>query len=128
MTHVFETLRQRAEAEVAQRFDKQNRRPSWAPPLVIDGELLELCIKLGLLTAVDKPIARLWATFADPKKVGRTLRESNKDREHAMPKIKCRRFDLYAGGKRGKRSEVLFEAQRYGDGAALVHGVLLFVL
>ncbi len=115
----FENLRERAEADIAERTDHdkpQSRRPSWAPPLVLSGELLDLCIKLKLPITADKPIARLWAQFADPKQVGRVLREGNRDRKNAMPEITCRGFELYAGDKRGKRSELLFEAQRRWDG------------
>jgi Family of unknown function (DUF6011) len=116
----FETLRLRAEADVATRIEDsdkpQSRRSSWAPPLVLTGELLEICIKLELLAAEDKPIARLWGRFADPKKVGRTLREANNDHDHAMVGIACRGFDLHAGAERGNRSTILFEAQRTADG------------
>jgi hypothetical protein len=115
----FEILRLRAEADTAARLDPdkpQTRRPSWAPPLVLTGELLDLCIKLGLLTSDDKPIARLWAQFASPKKVARVLREANVDQSLAMPEIACRGFELYAGGERGKKSRILFRTQRYGNG------------
>jgi hypothetical protein len=113
---LFETLRLRVEADVAARLDKrQYRRPSWAPPLVLGDELFDICIKLGLLTADDKPIGRLWAQFANPKKVGRVLREANWNKEHAMVGIACRGFELHAGGERGNKSAVLFQAQRYGD-------------
>jgi hypothetical protein len=115
----FETLRLRAEADVAARLDpnkSQSRRPSWAPPMELAGGLLELCIKLGLLAPEDKPIARLWAQFAGPKKLGRTLREGNSDTDLAMPGISCRGFELHAGGTRGNRFAALFHAQRYGNG------------
>lgn len=57
---VFEKLRQRAELDVASE-EERSRRPSWAPPLIIDGELLEICHELGYLPPDGKPIARLWA-------------------------------------------------------------------
>jgi hypothetical protein len=116
----FETLRLRAEADVAARFDPDkpvSRRPTWAPPLVLSGELLDICVTLKLLAPEDKPIARLWAQFADPKRVGRTLRQVNDDRLNAMPDVACRGFELHAGTARGKTHEVLFHAQRSGDGA-----------
>jgi len=70
----FETLRQRAEAEVTIAEDAE-RRPSWAPPLILGAELGEACYTLGYLTDDDKWIARLWAIFATPKRSGRWLRE-----------------------------------------------------
>ena len=115
----FEILRLRVEADVAARLDSNkphSRRPSWAPPLVLGDELFDICVKLGLLTADDKPIGRLWAQFANPKKVDRVLREGDQDEEHAMPGISCRGFDLHAGGERGNGSAKLLRAQRYGDG------------
>ncbi|HEY6753702.1 MAG TPA: DUF6011 domain-containing protein [Pseudolabrys sp.] len=113
----FEALRLRAEADIAARLDKpQARRPSWAPPFALGDELFGICIKLGLLTADDKPIGRLWAQFASPKKVARVLREANRDKEHAMPGISCRGFELHAGGERGNGFTILLRAQRYGDG------------
>ena len=119
MSLPFETLRLRAEADIAARLDPnkpQIRRPSWAPPLVLSGELLEICIKLELPISEEKPIARLWGRFANPKKVGRVLRETNRDRDNAMAGISCRGFELYAGAERGTRSTLLFEARRWGDG------------
>jgi Large polyvalent protein associated domain 29 len=72
----FEALRQRAEVDVSISSEtERQRRPSWAPALIIDGELLEACRELGYLSADDKPIVRLWAHFADPKKTGASLRE-----------------------------------------------------
>jgi hypothetical protein len=116
----FETLRLRAEADIAARIKDSNtpqsRRPSWAPPLVLTGELLDICIKLELLNATDKPIARLWGRFANPKRVGVVLREANRDRDNAMIGVVCRGFELYAGAERGNRSAILLEAQRTADG------------
>src|SRR5262249_23884654 len=88
----FEALRQRVEAEVERGF-KHERRPTWAPPLMLEGELLELCRSLGYLTPEDKPIARLWATFADPKQVGSYFREHIS--KHALTGITCRGFQLF---------------------------------
>jgi len=51
------------------------RRPSWAPPLVLEEELANICYELGYLTDDNKWIARFWATFATPKRSGRWLRE-----------------------------------------------------
>ena len=47
----FEILRLRVEADVATHLDSNkphSRRPSLAPPLVLDDELFDICIKLGL--------------------------------------------------------------------------------
>jgi hypothetical protein len=116
----FETLRSRAEADVAARTKDgkpQSRRPSWAPPMVLSGELLEVCIKLELLSPMDLPFARLWGQFANPKKVGRTLREVNRDRENAMVGVACRGFEFHVGSERGNRFDLLLEAQRRVDGS-----------
>jgi hypothetical protein len=118
MTSSFEILRLRAETDTATRIDPETlqlRRPCWAPPLVLSGELLEICIKLGLPVSEEKPIARLWAQFADPKRVGRVLRDTNPDRKNAMAGISCRGFELHAGSERGKKSEMLLRAQRHSD-------------
>jgi hypothetical protein len=60
----FERLREKAEAQVAAH--EGDRRPSWAPPLILGEELTEVCQKLGCLRSDDKPIGRLWAHFATP--------------------------------------------------------------
>lgn len=105
----FEELRLRAEANVV--FDETaQRRPSWAPPMVLEGELLDLCRKLEYLQPDDPPIARLWATFASPKKSETFVREDCST--HSLPGIQCRGFQLHAGGSRQNVSQLLFEAQR----------------
>jgi hypothetical protein len=105
----FEALRVRAEADVTTDTERQHR-PSWAPPLILDGELLETCRELAYLAPDDKPIARLWATFVDPKGSRRVLREEIS----SLPLlgINCRGFQLHPGGERQPRSSILFEAQR----------------
>jgi hypothetical protein len=105
----FERLRQRAESQVTIDEDAQ-RRPSWAPPLILGEELAAACLDLGYLTDDDKWIGRLWATFATPKRSGRWLREHTS--KHPLHGIQCRGFELYAGGTRGTRAALLFEAQR----------------
>jgi Family of unknown function (DUF6011) len=109
----FEALRQRAETDVANNIERQVR-PSWAPPLIIEGELLEACRELGHLAPDAKPIARLWAGFADPKKTGQILREQRG--RHTLSGVVCRGFQLHAGGERGPTSSILFEAQRTETG------------
>jgi hypothetical protein len=113
-TDAFEALRQRAEAAVAIEADRQ-RRPSWAPPLTLEGELLELCRALNYLAPDDPPIARLWAGYADPKQSGRVLRESISTLPLAG--IECRGFQLFASPERGNIGDLLFEAQRTKTGA-----------
>jgi Family of unknown function (DUF6011) len=90
------------------------RRPSWAPPLLLGEELAEVCFELGYLTEHDKLIGRLWATFATPKRSGRYLREHVS--HLPLHGIQCRDFELYAGGTRGSRTALLFEAQRLESG------------
>ena len=112
---VFEALRQRAEVDVATSSEaERQRRPSWGPPLIIKGELLDACRELGYLAADDKPIVRLWAQFADPKKKGAVLREQHS--RHPLAGIECRGFQLYAGSERGLVGSMLFEAQREESG------------
>jgi hypothetical protein len=109
----FEALRQRAETDVDCDVERKVR-PSWAPPLIIEGELLEICIALGWLEEDDKPIARLWASFADPKAAGSILRERRS--RHTLSGIACRGFQLHAGSERGSTGSMLFEAQRTETG------------
>jgi hypothetical protein len=109
----FEALRQRVEAEVARGF-KHERWPTWAPPLLLEGELLELCLELGYLTPDDKPIARLWAMFADPKQVGSYFRKNVS--KHTLSGITCRGFQLFAGAERQNSISILFEAQKDAKG------------
>jgi hypothetical protein len=109
----FNQLRQRAEAAIAVEQER-DRRPSWAPPLVLGSELLELCKALGYLPADAAPIARLWASYADPKRSRTVLRETKSTLPLAG--IDCRGFQLFAGAERGNTSELLFEAQLDNDG------------
>jgi hypothetical protein len=71
-------------------------------------------VRLGYLKADDKPVCRLWATFADPKRAGTWTREHTS--KHTLAGIECRTFTLFAGPRRGKTSEILFEAQRTTKG------------
>jgi hypothetical protein len=109
----FERLRQRAESEVFIQ-DTADRRPSWAPPLILGEELGTICCELGYLSGDDKWIARLWAQFATPKRSGTWLRE------HAstlpLAGLACRGFQLHIGGTRGPLENMLFEAQRRESG------------
>jgi len=109
----FERLRQRAEAEVSITEDAE-RRPSWAPPLVLEEELANICYELGYLTDDNKWIARFWATFATPKRSGRWLREHVSNLP--LTCLSCRGFQLHAGGTRGSTGNILFEAQREESG------------
>jgi hypothetical protein len=67
-----------------------------------------------LATPDDKPIARLWAGFADPKATGRILRAGRG--RHPLSGITCRGFQLHAGTDLGPTSSILFEAQRTESG------------
>jgi hypothetical protein len=62
---------------------------------VLDGELLELCRELEYLRPNDKPVARLWAVFADPRRKGAVIRSTYS--QHVLPGIRCRGFELRAG-------------------------------
>jgi hypothetical protein len=109
----FEKLRQRAEGDVASDAER-SRRPTWAPPMILGGELGEACYTLGYLTDDDKWIGRLWATFATPKRSGRYLREHVSSLP--LPGIECRGFQFHAGENRGTAGTILFEAQRTSAG------------
>ena len=113
VTQAFETLRERAEATVAIE-EGRSRRPSWAPPLTLEGELLELCRAIGYLQPDDPPIARFWASYANPKRSGRILRETISTLP--LTGIPCRGFQLFAGSERGNTNDLLFEAQRAETG------------
>jgi hypothetical protein len=89
----LDALRIQAEIETVER--SPNKRPTWAPAVVLDGELLELCHKVEYLTPDDKPVARLWAIFADPKRKGSVIRATYS--QHVLPGIRCRGFELRAG-------------------------------
>jgi hypothetical protein len=108
----FEQLREKAEAQVIAH--EGDRRPSWAPPLILGGELASACLDLGWLTTEDKPIGRLWATFASPKQSKRYVREHISTLP--LHGIACRGFQFFAGGERQGTLEILFEAQRLNDG------------
>jgi hypothetical protein len=89
----LDALRIQAEIETANRA--QTKRPTWAPAVVLDGELLELCRELEYLGPNDKPVARLWAVFADPRRKGAVIRSTYS--QHVLPGIRCRGFELRAG-------------------------------
>ncbi len=89
----FDALRIQAEIETADRA--QSKRPTWAPAVILDGELLELCRELEFLEPDDKPVARLWAIFADPKRKGAAIRTTYS--RHVLPGLRCRGFELHAG-------------------------------
>jgi Family of unknown function (DUF6011) len=89
----LDALRIQAELETA--HSTQTRRPTWAPAMVLDGELLALCREVGHLSADDKPVTRLWGIFADPKGRGTAIRTTFSS--HALPGIRCRGFEMRAG-------------------------------
>jgi hypothetical protein len=73
-------LRLKAEQETRDRLSKpsngpglvqpkqRQKRPTWAPALIIEGELLEGIRSFDWLKPEDKPVARLWALFLDPRR------------------------------------------------------------
>ena len=91
----LDALRIQAEIETADR--STTKRPTWAPAIVLDGELLKLCRELEFLKPDDKPVARLWAVFADPKREGAAVRTTFS--RHVLPGVRCRGFEMRAGTK-----------------------------
>jgi hypothetical protein len=89
----LDAIRIQAEIETADR--SQTKRPTWAPAVVLDGELLELCREVEHLSRDDKPVARLWAVFADPRRKGTVIRTNYS--QHALPGIRCRGFEMRVG-------------------------------
>jgi Family of unknown function (DUF6011) len=79
-------------AEASAKNAEITKRPCWAPALVLEGELLDLCRELKWLKQEDKPVARLWARWLDPRHYG----------------IKCVGFDLITGVTR--KGQKLVEA------------------
>jgi hypothetical protein len=109
----FDRLRERAEFSV--NLDEENdRRPSWAPPLILGEELAKACLELGYLTMDDKWIGRLWAHFASPERKKRYFRQEVS--KHPLHGVSCRGFQLFAGSTRQSVREILFEAQRSESG------------
>jgi uncharacterized protein DUF6011 len=92
----IEKLREQAERETS--ATSGTRRPSWGPALVLSGDLLETCRSLELLAADDKPVARLWAVFADPKKLGTWQRDNLS--EVPLHGHRVRGFEVIAGEER----------------------------
>ncbi len=107
----FDALRQRAENE-AHISEDNERRPSWAPPLLLGEELAEICLELGYLTPDNKWIGRLWATFGSPKRSTKYLREHVS--RHTLEGLQCRGFQFFAGSIRQSTGTLLFEAQSTG--------------
>jgi hypothetical protein len=108
----LDDLRLRAEHDVEHR--RRTRRPTWAPALILDGELLELVRSLEQLGPDDKPVARLWAVFADPTRRGTILRDHLS--HHPQPGTICRGFELRAGETKGAKSEMIFRSYLHQDG------------
>jgi hypothetical protein len=44
------------------------RRPTWAPALTLEGEIVTVLRELGWMKSDDKDVARLWARYTDPKR------------------------------------------------------------
>jgi hypothetical protein len=79
--------------------------------LVIGEEFVQHARTLGLLCEDDKPIVRLWAGFADPRRKGSILRE-----RVGLPLagVRCRGFKLHVGMDR--KGACLFWAKRAESG------------
>jgi hypothetical protein len=75
------------------------RRPSWAPVLVLGGELLEVLRATETLKPDDRDVARLWCNYTDPRR----------------GPVTCFGFELRAGMKRSGRR--IYETHRQKDGA-----------
>lgn len=71
------------ETVIACTDHQRTKRPTFAPPLVIDGELLRLLYDLAWLSGDDLAVARLWARFTSPRRGA----------------IRCDGFELRAGQK-----------------------------
>jgi hypothetical protein len=76
---------------------RRNARPG-RPAAVLDGELLALCHELEYLAPDDRPVARLWAIFASPKRKDTAIRTTFS--VHALPGIRCRGFEMRVGTAR----------------------------
>ena len=107
---LLEKLRLQAEADTVDA-GTDKRRPSWGPALVLDDTLIAAFAGLNY-PPLDKPVARLWATFANPSKVGRYLRVNVSPLP--MPEVRCRAFELRLGTKRS--GERLLQAKRDNAG------------
>jgi hypothetical protein len=86
--------------------------------LVLRGELLHVCYDLELLGIDEKPVARLWAIFADPKRIGTWQRDHLSNvplHGHRVPG-----FELIAGEQRiGSRliyRTLKSESGQWGEG------------
>jgi Family of unknown function (DUF6011) len=111
LDNVFERLRALAEADTVNK-GTENRRPSWGPALTVESELDALLDTLGYWQADDKKVLRLWALFADPKKVGTLLRTDVG--KLPMPEARCRAFELRVGTDRA--GAYVLRVKRWSDG------------
>jgi hypothetical protein len=71
---VFEALRATAEADTA-NYTGTKRRPSWGPAIVLGAEIEKALADLNT-PLPEKPVARLWATFAGRDRVTSYLRDN----------------------------------------------------
>jgi Family of unknown function (DUF6011) len=108
---LFEKLRLQAESDTADR-GTDKRRPSWGPALVLGDDFLMALTDLNH-EIPDKKVARLWAIFANPNKVGRYLRVNVSTLP--MEGVRVRAFELRLGTDQS--GEQLLQAKRGGDGA-----------
>jgi hypothetical protein len=109
ISEILELLRQRAEEATAEAA--ATRRPSWGPALAINEEFITQIHSLGLLKDDDKPVMRLWAQFADPRRRGTIVRERT---GLTLAGIRCRGFSAHVGMTR--KGACLFWAKRGHEG------------
>ena len=104
----LDAIRIQAEIETADR--SQTKRPTWAPAVVLNGELLELCREVEHLSCDDKPVARLWAVFADPRRKGTVIRTAYS--KHVLADVRCRGFEMRAGTRHdgGRMTDALMDS------------------
>jgi hypothetical protein len=91
----LETLKLLAESKA--RFTGKNKRPVWAPPMVLPDELVDLWRNLPPKIDSLIPVARLWANFLNPTRTG--------------GKVVCHGFELRLGVER--KGPVLFQSMFY---------------
>jgi hypothetical protein len=96
-TAPLDALRERADHMVEGYTG--TKRPTFAPALTLDGELVSILRQLGWLETADKDVARLWARYSDPRR----------------GPVRCSGFELRAGQSRS--GKCFFETMRDKNGS-----------
>jgi len=102
MAEILDDLRAKSEAMVAS--DDLSRRPTWAPRLLLNEELLELLYDLEWIGGDEKAVIRLWARFTDPRR----------------GEVCCQGFELRAGPEHS--GKMIWEGQ-YFDKAKVISNI-----